>query len=154
MRIYYAAPLHNLEDRERNEDFVKLLREKGHKVFLPQENGVWDQMVNERMEKGESQEEAVYSVRQMLYVENTTAIQNCQCVFAYFGDREPSEGGLWEMGYAHAKGKYVVLYNPHNWRFNLMPEFGSVMFTDKDKAIDRLYEISAYIEGAMKGEFR
>ena len=44
-KIYWAAPLHNKEDQERNTEYVEKLRAKGHKVYVPQEHGVWEDLV-------------------------------------------------------------------------------------------------------------
>lgn len=133
--IYYAAPLHDPADRRRNEQYAKLLQGEGHKIYLPQWCGIWEDMVNEAVEKGIPQEEAIHKVRQLLFIADRDAIGRCDFVIAYFGHREPSEGALWEMGYAYGLGKPVYLYNPHGWKFNLMPEFGSRMFLEWDDLI-------------------
>lgn len=127
--IYFAAPLHNAEDQRRNTLHATLLRELGHKVYLPQECGIWETMVKEEVARGKPEADAIREVRQKLYIADRDAVGRCDFIIAYFGDRPPSEGALWEMGYAVGLGKPVYLYNPHKWRFNLMPEFGSIMFT-------------------------
>jgi nucleoside 2-deoxyribosyltransferase len=154
MRIYYAAPLHEEEDQKRNAAFVEKLRDWGHKVFCPQENGIWEQMVEEQIAKGKSKEDAIAIVRHMLYVENKTAIEECQAIVAYFGNRPPSEGGLWEMGFAAGLGKPVFLYNPHDWRFNLMPEFGSHSYISWDQLGEQLSNTERQLTKDLKGTFR
>ena len=37
MKIYLAGPLFNTAERNFNSELTKLLREKGHEVWLPQE---------------------------------------------------------------------------------------------------------------------
>lgn len=129
--IYYAAPLHNKSDQDRNILWAGKLREAGHKVYLPQECGIWEDMVNEMLLQDVPKEEAVKIVRQKLFTADRDAVGRCDFIVAYFGNREPSEGALWEMGYAYGLGKPVYLFNPKNWwKFNLMPEFGSTVFTE------------------------
>jgi len=134
--IYYAAPLHDKADQERNTEYATRLRSAGHKVYLPQECGIWETMVKERVAEGWNEQDAVEYVRRTLYIADRDAVGRCDFIIAYFGDRAPSEGALWEMGYACGLGKPVYLYNPHYWRFNLMPEFGSMMFDDWDILMD------------------
>jgi len=156
IRIYYAAPLHKEEDQKRNAEYVSLLREEGYLVYLPQEAGVWEDLVNEEL-KGRQEldfEQAARIVRADLYVADKRAIDNCDIVVAYFGDRPPSEGGLWEMGYAVGRGKPVVLFNPHNWRFNLMPEYGSSMRTAWREVLDVVEDMHCNKEKLMKGWYK
>lgn len=127
--IYFAAPLHDPVDQQRNRDCVCALRRYGHQVYLPQECGIWEQMVDEEIKRGIPLEAARESVRRKLFVADRDAVGRCDFVIAYFGNRAPSEGALWEMGYACGLGKPVYLVNLHDWKFNLMPEFGSTMFT-------------------------
>lgn len=127
MRIYYAAPLHNKADQERNLTYAQDLRDRGHAVYLPQEHGLWEQLLaqfggNER------------DCRRFIYENDIAAMQNADMCVAMCCDatgvRAPSEGMLWEMGYMKACNKPVLLCNPQNlWAYNLMPEFGSKMFT-------------------------
>ena len=52
-----------------------------------------------------------------------------------------SEGMLWEMGWCTAAHKNVILFNEDNyWRFNLMPQFGSIVFT-------KFEDIIGFLEG-------
>lgn len=142
LTIYWAASLHDPYEQERNRREVAKLRASGYSVYMPQEHGVWEQMVEEERGKDPSRKEIdiIYQVRARLYVEDKVAIDRCDIVVAYI-DRNPSEGTLWEMGYAVGKGRCVVLINACNWQFNLMPEFGSHLVSTTEEAIE-------YLEGS------
>ena len=43
--IYFAAPLHNKEDQDKNAEQVALLRKNGYTVYSPYEHGVWEDLV-------------------------------------------------------------------------------------------------------------
>ena len=135
-KIYWAAPLHDPEDQRRNAEYVEKLRARGHKVYVPQEHGVWEQMLGEF----NNDERAV---RKHLFELDLKAMKECDTCIACCGDlytpRGPSEGMLWEMGWCTAAHKNVILFNEDNyWRFNLMPQFGSIMFTKFDDVLEFL----------------
>lgn len=135
-KIYWAAPLHDPEDQKRNAEYVEKLRARGHKVYVPQEHGVWEQMLGEF----NNDEKAV---RKHLFELDLKAMKECDTCIACCGDlstpRGPSEGMLWEMGWCTAAHKNVILFNEDNyWRFNLMPQFGSIMFTKFDDVLEFL----------------
>jgi nucleoside 2-deoxyribosyltransferase len=83
------------------------------------------------------EEEVTRNVRFTLYKADRAAVDACDYVVAYV-DRHPSEGTLWEMGYAVGRGKSVVLVNACNWKFNLMPEFGSAVVDSTEAAVSFL----------------
>lgn len=136
MNIYWAASLHDPHEQERNRREVAKLRAAGFTVYMPQEHGVWEQMVEEERAKDPLRPELdiIYQVRARLYVEDKVAIDDCNIVVAYV-DRHPSEGTLWEMGYAVGLQKPVILVNACNWQFNLMPEFGSSVVKSTEEAV-------------------
>lgn len=136
-RIYWAAPLHDAKDRERNDKYVAMLRKDGHKVYVPHEHGVWEDLV----EKFGS----AAATRQYLYKADLKAMREADICVACAGDlndpRGPSEGMLWEMGYMAADNKTVILFNENKyWDYNLMPEFGSTMFDNFDDVLSFLKE--------------
>ena len=132
-KIYFAAPLHDPEDQRRNTHIVTVLREDKHEIYLPQEYGKWEDLLT--MFGGDATK-----TRQYLFMMDCHAIQQAQCVVAYVArEKGPSEGMLWEMGYAAGLGKPVFLLNPmRRWRYNLMPEFGSLMFESLEGLVDHL----------------
>lgn len=137
--VYWAASLHEKHEQERNIREVTKLRAAGFNVYLPQEHGVWEDMVEEQRQKdpSASEVELIQRVRKSLYEEDRRAIDECNCVVAYV-DRHPSEGTLWEMGYAVGIGVPVILVNACKWNFNLMPEFGSTVVQTTEQAIHTL----------------
>lgn len=137
-KIYWAAPLHDEKDQKRNMEYVDKLRAKGYLVYVPQEHGVWEDLVKKY---GKSED----AVREHLFKLDLQAMKEADMCIACCGDlkdpRGPSEGMLWEMGWMTAAHKNVLLFNENNyWRYNLMPQFGSLMFDDFDKLLSFLDE--------------
>lgn len=133
-KIYFAAPLHDDDDQERNERVVQALRDAGYEVYVPQEHGKWEDLVSKLGGKDVT--------RRYLYTMDLHAMQRADCCVAYV-DREkgPSEGMLWEMGYMSGCNKPVFLINPgFKHGYNLMPEFGSMVFDSADAALQHLKE--------------
>lgn len=135
-KIYWAAPLHDKEDRERNDIYVKELRKEGHEVYVPQEHGIWEETL------GKFHGDAA-KTRRYFYQLDLKAMREADICIACAGDRNtprgPSEGMLWEMGYMSADNKTVILFNDQGyWDYNLMPEFGSITFQDFDDILDFL----------------
>lgn len=132
--IYFAAPLHDVEDQERNNAIISALRAAGYEVYAPQEHGKWEDLVAKFGGKDVT--------RRYLYTMDLHAMQHANCCVAYV-DREkgPSEGMLWEMGYMSGCNKPVFLLNPgFRHSYNLMPEFGSMMFDSVDAMLSHLEE--------------
>ena len=137
-KIYWAAPLHDEKDQKRNMEYVDKLRCKGYLVYVPQEHGVQEDLVKKY---GKSED----AVREHLFKLDLQAMREADMCIACCGDlkdpRGPSEGMLWEMGWMTAAHKNVLLFNENNyWRYNLMPQFGSLMFDDFDKLLSFLDE--------------
>lgn len=137
-KIYWAAPLHDEEDRNRNEFYVAKLRANGHQVYVPQEHGVWEQTLDRF--GGD-----VEKTRKHFYELDLKACKEADICIACGGDldnpRAPSEGMIWEMGFMAGCQKTVLLFNQGMyWDYNLMPEFGSKMFSDFDDIIQYLAE--------------
>lgn len=122
-KIYFAAPLHDPADQARNARAVELLRKQGYEVYLPQEHGVWEDLLSRFNNDAKA-------TRMHLYKMDLHAMQQADCCVAYVDrDKGPSEGMLWEMGYMTGDHKPVFLVNPlRRHRYNLMPEFGSMQF--------------------------
>lgn len=137
-RIYWAAPLHDAKDRERNDKYVAMLRKDGHEVYVPHEHGVWEETVNKF--GGDATK-----TRRHFFELDLKAMREADICVACAGDlndpRGPSEGMMWEMGYMTADNKTVILFNEDGyWDYNLMPEFGSTVFTSFDFVLDYLKE--------------
>lgn len=137
-KIYWAAPLHDASDRARNDKYVAMLRKEGHQVYVPHEHGVWEETLGRF--GGD-----VVKTRQHFYKLDIKAMREADVCVACAGDldhpRGPSEGMLWEMGYMSADNKTVILFNQDNYHeYNLMPEFGSIVFSKFDDVLDFLKE--------------
>lgn len=137
-KIYWAAPLHNKEDCERNAIYVQKLRANGHQVYVPQEHGIWEQTLGQF--GGD-----VEKTRKHFYELDLKACKEADICIACAGNMEhpraPSEGMIWEMGFMAGCQKTVLLFNEHHyWAYNLMLEFSSKMFTDFDDIIQYLAE--------------
>lgn len=132
--IYFAAPLHDDADQQRNNSVVTQLRAEGYTVYLPQEHGKWEDLVAKFGGKD--------ATRRYLYQMDLHAMQRADCCVAYvLRDKGPSEGMLWEMGYMSGCNKPVFLINPgYKHGYNLMPEFGSMVFDSVQACIDHLKE--------------
>lgn len=119
MNIYFAAPLHDASDQRNNVGIITALRSAGHKVYAPQEHGLWEDLVAQH--KGDAN-----AVRQHLYRMDLQAMQKADICVAFMNrSAGPSEGMMWEMGYMSACNKPVYILNVNQWAYNLMPEFGS-----------------------------
>lgn len=135
-KIYWAAPLHDAEDRVRNDKYVAMLRKDGHQVYVPHEHGVWEEVLSQF--GGDAGK-----VRRHFYELDLKAMRAADVCIACAGDHEhprgPSEGMLWEMGYMSADNKTVILFNENSyWDYNLMPEFGSIVFKEFDEVLNFL----------------
>jgi len=145
MKIYFAAPLHGPYEQCLNTTMVTQLRNAGHTVYLPQEHGVWEKILEqESMEHPEdTQEQLTDRVKKAIFIGDMQAIQTCDCIIACatHKDNSPSEGMIWEMGYAIGLGKPVYLCNYGNWDYNLMLIYGSTkVFPDVHRCIAYLKE--------------
>lgn len=124
LNIYFAAPLHDVEDREYNDKIIEELRREGHRVYAPHEHGVWEHVLQAKF-NGD-----VTKCRRWFFEQDLRAMSKANvCVATMNRSKGPSEGMLWEMGWMTAAHKPVYLYNSNNWDYNLMPEFGSRYFT-------------------------
>ena len=137
-KIYWAAPLHDESDRQRNARYVQRLRSEGHTVYVPQEHGVWEETLS-RFNYD------VQKTRQYFYELDLKACKEADICIACAGDlakpRAPSEGMIWEMGFMAGCQKTVLLFNEDGyWDYNLMPEFGSKMFVTFEDVLAYLKE--------------
>ena len=137
-KIYWAAPLHDAEDRARNAKYVQMLRSEGHTVYVPQEHGVWEEVLDKF--GGDATK-----TRKHFYELDLKACKEADICIACAGDlsnpREPSEGMIWEMGFMAGCQKTVLLFNENNyWDYNLMLEFSSRVFTNFFDILDFLKE--------------
>ena len=92
MKIYLAGPLSGEKDRKELEELDKLCKSLGFDTFLPHRDvGVCE---------GDRKEE--------FYEKDVLGIDECGVVVALLKGPVPSEGTIFEMGYAHAKGIPII----------------------------------------------
>lgn len=109
MKVYLASPFFNDEENKYYEKMIKMLRDEGHKVFVPKEHEIpnaWD-LPNALW--GES----VFAV-------DILGIQKCDVVVVLNHGMYSDSGTAWECGYAYALGKDVVNVLCGEGNFSLM----------------------------------
>jgi nucleoside 2-deoxyribosyltransferase len=90
MKIYLAGPLFSAAERDFNATLAKLLRGKGHDVYLPQE----------------AEQETMSP--QEIFLEDVRGIDGADAVVANMDGADPDSGTCWECGYAYRKKRIVV----------------------------------------------
>ena len=109
MKVYLASPFFNDEENKYYEKMIKMLRDEGHKVFVPKEHEIpnaWD-------------------LPNALWGENVFAVdilgmQRCDGVVVLNHGMYSDSGTAWECGYAYALGKDVVNVLCGEGNFSLM----------------------------------
>jgi nucleoside 2-deoxyribosyltransferase len=91
MKIYLAGPLFSAAERNFNNELTRLLRNKGHEVWLPQEF-----------------EQRTMTANQ-IFVQDVEGIDWADVVVANMDGPDPDAGTSWECGYAYRK-KPVILF--------------------------------------------
>jgi len=91
MKIYLAGPLFSAAERTFNNELTRLLRNKGHEVWLPQEL-----------------EQRTMTAKQ-IFNKDVEGIDWAEVVVANMDGPDPDSGTCWECGYAYRK-KPVILF--------------------------------------------
>jgi nucleoside 2-deoxyribosyltransferase len=91
MKMYLAGPLFSAAERNFNHELTRLLRNKGHEVWLPQEF-----------------EQRTMTAKQ-IFAKDVEGIDWAEVVVANMDGPDPDSGTCWECGYAYGK-KPVVLF--------------------------------------------
>ena len=97
MKVYLASPFFNDEENKYYEKMITMLRNEGHKVFVPKEHEIpnaWD-LPN-----------AVWG--ENVFAVDVLGIQKCDVVVVLNHGMYSDSGTAWECGYAYALGKDVV----------------------------------------------
>ena len=97
MKVYLASPFFNNEENRYYEKMIKMLRDEGHKVFVPKEHEIpnaWD-LPN-----------AIWG--ESVFAVDILGIQKCDVVVVLNHGMYSDSGTAWECGYAYALGKDVV----------------------------------------------
>lgn len=91
MKIYLAGPLFSAAERRFNHELTRLLRNKGHEVWLPQEF-----------------EQRTMTAKR-IFAQDVEGIDWADVVVANMDGPDPDSGTSWECGYAYRK-KPVILF--------------------------------------------
>ena len=91
MKIYLAGPLFSAAERNFNTELAKLMRNKGHEVWLPQEF-----------------EQRTMTAKQ-IFAKDVEGIDWADVLVANMDGPDPDSGTCWECGYAYRK-KPVILF--------------------------------------------
>lgn len=91
MRIYFAAPLFTTGERAFNAALAARLRDGGHEVFLPQahENSANDPAG--------------------IFAKDVAGLEWSNAVVGIMDGADPDSGTSWEIGWAYATGRPIVL---------------------------------------------
>lgn len=91
MRIYFAAPLFTTGERAFNAALAARLRDGGHEVFLPQahENSANDPAG--------------------IFAKDVAGLEWSDAVVGIMDGADPDSGTSWEIGWAYATGRPIVL---------------------------------------------
>ena len=109
MKVYLASPFFNDEENKYYEKMIKILRDEGHKVFVPKEHEIPNAWDLPNVVWGES----VFAV-------DILGIQRCDVVVVLNHGMYSDSGTAWECGYAYALGKDVVNVLCGEGNFSLM----------------------------------
>lgn len=90
MKLYFAGPLFTTPERAWNAEVTAALRAAGHEVFLPQEH--------EPAKDAEG-----------IFVRDVAGIDAAERLVAIMDGPDPDSGTSWEVGYAYAAKKPIVL---------------------------------------------
>lgn len=102
-KIYFAAPLFNEMELERNKKYTDILREWGYEVYLPQESaGLSAQIIANGGDK--------YEVSKKIFETDMNGIKWCDILVFFLDGRVPDEGACVELGMAYAWDKKCIGY--------------------------------------------
>ena len=123
MKVYLASPFFNDEENRYYEEMIKILRNEGHKVFVPKEHEIpnaWD-LPN-----------AVWA--EQVFALDVVGIQKSDVVVVINHGMYSDSGTAWECGYAYAKGKRVlnILCGEYEDDYSLMMTNGTTACVSLD----------------------
>jgi len=124
MKVFLAAPIFSLAEREFNSRIASELRKRGCDVFLAQELGI----INSRDPE----------IKRKLFEEDLKNLRESDVVVAILDGMEVDSGVAFELGYAHALGKKIIgirtdhrCFSPYE-EVNLMIEVPSIIVRGRD----------------------
>lgn len=123
-KIYFAAPLFNEMELERNKKYTDIFRSWGYDVYLPQESaGLSARII---AAGGDT-----YEVSKNIFETDLNGIRGCDILVFFLDGRVPDEGACVELGMAYAWNKKCIGYK-----------------TD-DRSLDFTGTDNLFIEGCM-----
>ena len=100
-KIYFAAPLFNEMELERNKKYTNIFRKWGYEVYLPQESaGLSAKIIANGKDK--------YEVSKNIFETDLNGIKWCDILVFFLDGRVPDEGACVELGMAYAWGKKCI----------------------------------------------
>jgi nucleoside 2-deoxyribosyltransferase len=133
MKLYFASPLFNEDERAFNRIMAERFRDLGYDVYLPQED---------------SGEAAEGDNRFDIFKKDVAGLDSAEAVFVNLNGRVPDEGTVWECGYAFAKGKELFMYKTD--ARNFMDGHENAML----ECCGRIYDSLDYLLAAMDSYYR
>ena len=138
MRLYLAGPLFTQAERRWLRELAGLLRERGHRVFLPQDEA----------------EEEPDAAR--LFEINRGGIDGCEALVAVLDGADADSGTCWECGYAVGLGKPFVAVRTDfrggdDRGLNLMLRRSASAVIEREPGDERLEPLVAAIDDALGG---
>lgn len=129
-RVYVAGPLFDEGERYWIETVERLVAEEGFVTFLPhRDNPPKDE----------------FNVRQ-IFDNDRRGIDECQVVVANLNGIITDDGTAWELGYAFAKGKYLIGLHT-DWRQRFAHEVVNLML---ECSLDRMVHSLADLRVALR----
>ncbi len=102
-KIYFAAPLFNEMELERNRKYTEIFRKWGYEVYLPQESAGLSANIIKNAED-------TYKVSKKIFETDLNGIKWCDILVFFLDGRVPDEGACVELGIAYALGKKCIGY--------------------------------------------
>jgi nucleoside 2-deoxyribosyltransferase len=118
MKIYLAGPLFSIAERSFNDELARLLRDKGHEVWLPQES-----------------EQRTMTPKQ-IFAKDVEGIDWADVVVANMDGPDPDSGTCWECGYAYRKKPVILFRTDYRAGFKLGGDLPAI-----EKQSDALYNL-------------
>jgi nucleoside 2-deoxyribosyltransferase len=135
MKIYFAAPLFNEMERERNEKAKKQLTDAGFEVFLPQEAG------GKAADEGGGPE-----IRAHIFKTDVGGMNWAEAGVFYLEGAHCDEGTCMELGYTFAQGKKVFIVSDDSRVFAQNAPFNLMLSEAAEKIFKSTEDLISYLK--------
>jgi nucleoside 2-deoxyribosyltransferase len=138
-QVYVAGPLFNEGERWFDEQIEAVVQAAGFSTFLPHRDGV------------EGKQKAAGNLK-AIFEEDRAAIEAAQVVVANLNGINVDDGTAWEIGYAYARGKYLIGVRT-DWRQGFPNQQVNLMIEESVKvmvrSLDELRQVlTAYVSSS------